>query len=197
MQVMRYVHVCEVTHGDFKELEDLYQATRKDSPDKRATREAHSKEARDASKKRLPCWYLGGTMNGPCCAENAHPAGILQIDVDDTDRPQEIKSRLAGIDCVAFAAVSASGRGVYALMRVPVGIQRDPDAQKAILDLIDAALLYDRRDGEHIDYACVDLARRRFESFDPDFRIFIDAATLKPHDSSRDCRRMALISASL
>lgn len=192
MQIMRYAHVREVTHGDFKELEDLYQATRKDSPDKRATREAHSKEAQDASKKRLPCWYLGGTMNGPCRAENAQPAGILQIDVDDTDRPQEIKSRLAGIDCVAFAAVSASGRGVYALMRVPVGIQRDPDAQKAILDMVDAALLHDRRNGEHsgehIDYACVDLARRRFESFDPEPLYRPDAPEYDP-DFRAMCKR--------
>lgn len=188
MQVMRYVHVCEVTHGDFKELEDLYQATRKDSPDKRATREAHSKEARDASKKRLPCWYLGGTMNGPCCAANAQPAGILQIDVDDTGRPQEIKSRLAGIDCVAFAAVSASGRGVYALMRVPVSIQASQDAQKGILDLLDAALLHDRRDGEHIDYACVDIARRRFESFDPEPLYRPDAPEYDP-DFRAMCKR--------
>ena len=188
MKVMRYVHVCEVTHGDVKELEDLYQATRKDSPDKRATREAHSKEARDASKKRLPCWYLGGAMNGPCCAANAHPAGILQIDIDDTDRPQELKSRLAGIDCVAFAAVSASGRGVYALMRVPVSIQTSQDAQKGILDLLDAALLYDRRDGEHIDYACVDLARRRFESFDPEPLYRPDAPEYDP-DFRAMCKR--------
>ena len=188
MQVMRYVHVREVNHGDFKELEDLYQATRKDTPDKRATREAKDKDARDASKKRLPCWYLGGTMNGPCCAENAQPAGILQIDVDDTDRPQEIKSRLAGIDCVAFAAVSASGRGVYALMRVPVSIQASQDAQKGILDLLDAALLYDRRDGEHIDYACVDLARRRFESFDPEPLYRPDAPEYDP-DFRAMCKR--------
>lgn len=188
MKVMRYVHVRETNHGDFKELEDLYQATRKDTPDKRATREATDKDARDASKKRLPCWYLGGTMNGPCCAANAQPAGILQIDVDDTDRPQEIKSRLAGIDCVAFAAVSASGRGVYALLRVPVGIQRDPDAQKAILDLVDAALLHDRRDNEHIDYACVDLARRRFESFDPEPLYRPDAPEYDP-DFRAMCKR--------
>ena len=188
MQVMRYVHVRETNHGDFQELEDLYQATRKDTPDKRATREAKDKDARDASKKRLPCWYLGGTMNGPCCADNARPAGILQIDIDDTDRPQELKNRLAGIDCVAFAAVSASGRGVYALMRVPVGIQRDPDAQKGILDLLDAALLYDRRGDEHIDYACVDLARRRFESFDPEPLYRPDAPEYDP-DFRAMCKR--------
>lgn len=188
MQVMRYVHVREVNHGDFKGLDDLYQATRKDTPDKRATREATSKDARDASKKRLPCWYLGGTMSGPCCAENAQPAGILQIDIDDTDRPQEIKSRLAGIYCVAFAAVSASGRGVYALMRVPVSIQASQDAQKGILDMLDAALLYDRRNGEHIDYACVDLARRRFESFDPEPLYRPDAQEYDP-DFRAMCKR--------
>lgn len=188
MKIMRYVNVREVNHGDFKELKDLYQATRKDSPDKLATREAKDKDSRDASKKRLPCWYLGGTMNGPCCADNARPAGILQIDIDDTDRPQEIKSRLAEIDCVAFAAVSASGRGVYALMRVPVSIQASQDAQKGILDLLDAALLYDRRDGEHIDYACVDLARRRFESFDPEPLYRPDAPEYDP-DFRATCRR--------
>ena len=188
MQVMRYAHVREVDHGDFKELEDLYQATRKDTPDKRATREAPNKDARDALKERLPCWYLGGTMNGHCCSANAQPAGILQIDVDDTDRQQEIKSRLAEIDSVAFAAVSASGRGVYALMRVPVSIQESQNAQKGILDLLDAALLYDRRGGEHIDYACVDLARKRFESFDPDPLYRPDAPEYDP-DFRAMCKR--------
>ena len=189
MQVMRYVHVHEVDHGDFKDLEDFYQATRKDTPDKRKTREAKDKKTRDDLKRNLlPCWYLGGTMNGPCCAENAQPAGILQIDVDDTDRPQEIKSRLAEIDSVAFAAVSASGRGVYALMRVPVSIQTSQEAQKGILDLLDAALLYDRRGGEHIDYACVDLSRRRFESFDPEPLYRPDAPEYDP-DFRAMCRR--------
>ena len=188
MQVMRYAHVRETIHGDFKELEDLYQATRKDSPDKRKTREAPNKDARDAIKRILPCWYLGGTMNGPCCAENAQPAGILQIDIDDTDRPQEIKFRLAEIDNVAFAAASASGRGVYALMRVPVSIQASQDAQKGILDMLDAALLYDRRGGEHIDYACVDLARKRFESFDPEPLYRPDAPEYDP-DFIAMCKR--------
>ena len=188
MKVMRYVNVCETIHGDFKELEDLYQATRKDTPDKKKTREAPNKDERDALKRILPCWYLGGTMNGPCCAANAQPAGILQIDVDDTDRQQEIKSRLAEIDSVAFAAVSASGRGVYALMRVPVSIQASQDAQKGILDMLDAALLYDRIGGEHIDYACVDLSRRRFESFDPEPLYRPDAPEYDP-DFRAMCRR--------
>lgn len=188
MQVMRYVHVKAPEHGEFKELEDLYQATRKDTPAKRATREAPNKDARDKLKEHLPCWYLGGTMNGPCVAENAQPAGILQIDVDHTDRPQEIKSRLAGIDSVAFAAVSASGRGVYGLMRVPVSIQASQDAQKGILDMLDAALLYDRKDGEHIDYACVNLSRRRFESFDPDPLYRPDAPEYDP-DFRAMCKR--------
>lgn len=167
MQVMRYARVSE-TRGEIKSLYDLYEATLQDTPDKRAAREAKDNDSRGEIKRRLPCWYLGGTMDGPVCADNASPAGILQIDIDDTGRPMELKSRLAEIDCVAFAAVSASGCGVYALMRVPVEIQRNPDAQKLILELLDAALLYDRLPGEHIDFACVDLARRRFESFDPE-----------------------------
>lgn len=189
MKVMRYVHVRETIHGDFKDLEDFYQATRTDTPDKRKTREAKDKKTRDALKQNLlPCWYLGGTMNGPCCAEKAQPAGVMQIDIDDTDRPQEIKSRLAEIDNVAFAAVSASGRGVFALMRVPVSIQASQDAQKGILDMLDAALLYDRRGGEHIDYACVDLARRRFESFDPEPLYRPDAPEYDP-DFRAMCKR--------
>lgn len=188
MKVMRYARVKAPEHGDFKELEDLYQATRKDTPDKRATREATSEAARSAAKDRLPCWYLGGTMNGPCRIVNAQPAGILQIDIDRTDRTQEIKARLAEIDSVAFAAVSASGRGVYALMRVPVSIQESQDAQKGILDMLDAAILYDRRDLEKLDYNCTDLARRRFESFDPEPLYRPDAPEYDP-DFRAMCKR--------
>lgn len=187
MQVMRYARVSE-TRGEIKSLDDLYSSTLLDTPDKRAAREATDKEARCEIKRRLPCWYLGGTMNGNACAENANPAGILQIDIDDTDRTEEIKTRLAEIDCVAFAAASASGRGVYALMRVPVEIQRDPDAQKGILSLIDAAVLYDRQGCEHVDMACTDLARRRFESFDPEPLYRPDASEYEP-DFRAMCRR--------
>ena len=187
MQVIRYARASE-TRGEIKSLDDLYSATLRDTPDKRAAREAKDNDSRGEIKRHLPCWYLGGTMDGPVCAENARPAGILQIDIDDTDRTEELKLRLAEIDCVAFAAVSASGCGVYALMRVPVEIQRDPDAQKSILELIDAALLYDRRPGEHIDFACVDLARRRFESFDPDPLYRPEATEYEP-DFRGMCRR--------
>lgn len=189
MKVMRYSRVCNTIHGDFKDLEDFYQATRTDTPNKRKTREENDKDKRDDLKRKLlPCWYLGGTMNGPCCNENAQPAGVMQIDVDATDRPQEIKNRLAEIDCVTFAAVSASGRGVFALMRVPVSIQASQDAQKAILALLDAVLLYDRRGGEHIDDQCVDLQRRRFESFDPDPLYRPDAPEYDP-DFRAMCNR--------
>ena len=190
-EIMRYPRVNETTRGEIKTLADLYDATIRDTDEKRAVREAADKNTRGELKRAIPCWYAGGTMVGPARAENARPAGVLQIDIDadDTlDRLTELKSRLAAIDSVAFAAISASGRGAYALMRVPVDVQRDQDAQKEILGYIDAAILYDRLPGEHIDLGCVDLARRRFESYDPEPVYRPDATEYEP-DFAGMCRR--------
>lgn len=170
----------------------LVESTKRDSDVKRKIRSAEGDERRELKAKKAPCWYTGGSVHGSFCGDAITPAGIAQFDLDADASPErlaELKRRLAEIPFVFFVAASVSGRGVYALARVPVSVQNDADAQAELLTLVDTAVLYDRQPGEHFDDNCAKSAQRRFESFDPepfvrdnpteycaDFRAACDAA---------------------
>lgn len=170
LEIMRYADARDVI-GTKSTLDALVSATKQDSDLKKAVRAAEDPNERKALKLKLPMWYTCGTINGHVSEENIIPAGVVQLDLDgaseDAERLSELKLRFAAIPCVLFAAVSASGRGVYALAKVPVSVQTSKDAQKAFLDIIQANVIYDARDGEHLDDACAKSAQRRFESYDP------------------------------
>lgn len=193
ISIMRYLCASD-TQGDFDKLRtisDLFKATTTDSPDKQAARNSTG-EALKAIKMRLPMWFTGGVCFGNHEAANITPAGIIAVDVDDLsqDRVPVIRARLAAIPHVFFAAASASGRGVYALMRVAQDVQTSQDKILEPLGILDAVILRDRRDGEHLDTACKDLARRRFESYDP--ACYFEPAKLDnaySTDYRTECRR--------
>lgn len=169
--IVRYDNARD-TQGDFDKIKtffDLYAATITDCEAKAQARAARTQEALTDAKQRAPMWYTGGACFGTHNADNVDPIGVIAIDADDInqDRQPEIKRRLSEIPCIFFCAQSISGRGLYALASVSIEVQRDPDRVVKFLGLIDAAVLPDRQDGEHIDTACKDIARRRFESYDP------------------------------
>lgn len=160
------------TFGRAASFAQLVAATKSDSEIKRKIREARTKDERQALKVAgAPCWYTGGAVSGHFCEGAITPAGIAQFDLDADASPErlaELKRRLSEIPCVFFVALSVSGRGVYALARVPVAVQNDQAAQAELLALVDAVVLYDRLPGESFDDKCAKSAQRRFESFDPE-----------------------------
>lgn len=166
----RFASVSDTT-GRAASFAQLIEATKSDSESKRKIREARTKDERQALKVAgAPCWYTGGAVNGHFCESAITPAGIAQFDLDADANPErlsELKRRLSEIPCVFFVALSVSGRGVYALARVPVEVQEDQAAQAELLELVDAVVLYDRQPGESFDDKCAKSAQRRFESFDP------------------------------
>lgn len=169
--IVRYENARDA-QGDFDKIKtfyDLYSATITDCEAKALARAARTQEDLSAAKQRAPMWYTGGACFGTHNADNVDPIGVVAIDADDIrpDRQTEIKRRLTEIPCVFFCAQSISGKGLYALASVSVDVQKDPEKVVRFLGLIDAAVLPDRQNGEHIDTACKDIARRRFESFDP------------------------------
>lgn len=167
----RYENASDVT-GDFlkaKPIQALYEATRTDSAAKRAARSATDADALRRAKASLPMWYTGGSCFETHNADTVCPCGCVSIDLDHiegADRQSELKARLAAIPCVFFVAISASGRGLYALASVSVEVQTDPDAVMRFYEIVDAVVFTDRRGGEKLDTACKDIARRRFESYD-------------------------------
>lgn len=170
--VMRY-HCAKDASGDFEKVKtffDLWIATITDNEAKRAARAAKTDDELKAAKMRVGMWYTGGSVFGQHNAENSTPNGSISIDIDDVEpeRQIELKARLSRIPCVFFAAVSVSGKGLYAIASVSEEVQRDPEKISKLLSIIDAAVLHDRKGNEHIDTSCRDLARRRFESYDPE-----------------------------
>lgn len=170
--IMRYACAKDAS-GDFDKIRtffDLWLATCADSDAKAAARTAKTDDDLKAAKMRAPMWYTGGSVFGQHNGANVSPNGSVAIDIDDVDpaRQTELKARLASVPCVFFAAISISGRGLYAIASVSEDVQRDPEKITRLLAIIDAAVLYDRQGKEHIDTACRDLARRRFESYDPE-----------------------------
>lgn len=152
---------------------DFYTAVQADSDAKRAARDTSlSDEARRAAKQQTPAWFFGGFLyNGEIKSDNVFAQGVLNIDIDDVDgeRVDVLKSRLFALSSVFLAARSVSGRGVFALARVDLDTQQDQILAERFYQLIEAVVLYDAAEhpGEHLDHACKDLARRRFETYDP------------------------------
>jgi hypothetical protein len=98
--------------------------------------------------------------------------GFLAFDIDAKDNPYDpasIRAALAGQEVVAFAGLSASGRGVWGLVRIA-----DPARHKEHF----RALQEDFRVwGLVIDNACSDVVRGRFYSYDPDAHVNPHALT--------------------
>lgn len=111
-------------------------------------------------KRTLPCATISGvfapTRRTDCLV--AH-SGLMCIDIDHVD-PGAVMAQLRRINCIAFASKSASGKGVFAVVRL-----KYPHKHKAQF----AAL---RRDmaahGIVLDKACCDVTRLRIASYDAD-----------------------------
>jgi hypothetical protein len=76
-------------------------------------------------KRRLPCITVGGRFNRRKLVALLEPSGVIQLDIDLKDNPfvtdwREVVETLAitgGIE--VFSAVSASGKGAFALYYLP------------------------------------------------------------------------------
>ena len=129
----------------------------------RAMPDAERKEA----KKTLPAATISGQFNERRAAENIQAYnGLVCIDIDAADNPDlstwEIKSRLADIMEVAYAALSVGGKGVFAI--IPTD-NPNPADHPAICDFLRTILL---NEGLSTDPSCKDVSRLRFISWDPD-----------------------------
>lgn len=117
------------------------------------------KNKRDELKKWLPCITASGLFekrNEPGLIKHS---GFIALDFDKCE-PQEAKQLLAKIKNVFYAGLSASGRGVWAL--IPL---KHPQHHKLHFKALEADF---KAMGLIIDPACKDVCRLRFYSYDPD-----------------------------
>ena len=131
-----------------------------------SVRAAETKDARDILKKRLPAATISGLFSVRKVEALIKYNGLVCLDFDAKDNPgkppAEIKQTLSEFDCVAFASLSVSGEGVFAI--VPTNLE-DPAQHPRICDFLRTVLL---KVGLLADPSCKDISRLRYCSFDPD-----------------------------
>lgn len=134
------------------------------------------KDERDKLKKRLPCFTPSGTFSRRAADGLLEHSGLLQFDIDPKENPflnahtaPILKEQISHLKEVAYCALSASGTGVWGVVRIA-----HPDLHKEHF----AALAADFAEwGIIIDPACSDVSRLRFWSYDPDDYSNPNAAT--------------------
>lgn len=129
-------------------------------------RAVSDKKERDQLKKALPAATISGVFHRRAAAAIEQYNGLVCMDFDAGDNPgktpAEMRATLREFDEVAYAGLSVSGQGVFAVIATN---NTDPAAHAAVVDLLGSVLaqfdlFYDR--------ACKDVCRLRFVSYDPE-----------------------------
>lgn len=166
---MRDQEPKDITLGEFlaKGNEYLEQIER--------LRSCRNAEERKFIKSKLPQATISGIFRGGRKAENlVQHSGLICIDIDAKDNPDIEnfdllkESLLSRIDEVAFASLSVSGKGYYAILKLAYPSQHIKQFRALQKDF--------KKFGITLDGACSDVTRLRCLSYDN--RLFInDAAT--------------------
>ncbi len=116
-------------------------------------------EKRRALKLKLPSITPSGTFTGNKDADLAWHSGYIAIDIDKID-PLDAKEKLSTWPHVYYAGLSASGRGVWALVKIEDASMHREHFRAIKNELADLGL--------EADPACINISRKRFYSFDSD-----------------------------
>ena len=156
----------------------LYSTRHQDKVE--AVRAAETKEERDRLKKGLPCATISGTFTKRNVAGLVTYNSLVCLDFDAHDNPSvsaaEMKATLAKIPEIAFAALSVSGAGVWAI--VPTN-NDSPDEHPKVVKILERIFAHI---GLTMDKACKDVCRLRFVSYD-------DAPVVNPTPSVFDAQK--------
>lgn len=110
-------------------------------------------------KATLPAACMSGLFKERKIAGLTQHSGLICIDVDDVDDPQELKSLLCPDRYVYAAFVSAGGKGLALLFRV------NPDKHAEAFEGLQEYLYTQYQ--VVVDPSCRDVSRARFISYDP------------------------------
>lgn len=136
-----------------------------------AAKSAAAKDAYDNAKGKVPPWLIGARLNGPRNNSNVIAEGYVTVDFDDVLDCEALKNTLSLCPHVLLAAQSLGGSGVFCVLPTTPEIQKDPEKIKVLWQELSkyTGIPVGAKDteGPHIDSACSDAARLRFESYDP------------------------------
>lgn len=153
-----------IINGDYKEeIEAL-----RNEPDKKQ---------RDVIKATLPAATVSGTFSPTRNKDNlqAH-SGFICLDIDQHHNPEikdwpALRNSLTGIANIYFAALSASGKGLFLIIPISNTSQHENVFKALQIDF--------KAIGLTIDQACKDVSRLRGISYDPDAVINENAETYR------------------
>lgn len=123
-------------------------------------------EERNRLKKEVPAATISGTFTVRNMQGIKQYNGLVCLDFDAKENPTltaaEMKCLLAEYEEVAYAGLSVSGSGVFAI--IPTN-NDDPNCHAKVVDILGALFA---EDGLIYDRACKDVCRLRFISYDAD-----------------------------
>lgn len=129
-------------------------------------REETNDEEKSRLKRSLPAATISGTFTKRSREGLAHYNGLVCLDFDRSENPHltglEMRSLLSEFEEVAYAALSVSGKGCYAIIQTD---NTDPDFHPEVVDFLGGLF---KTEGLIYDRACKDVCRLRFISFDPE-----------------------------
>ncbi|MBW6481170.1 MAG: PriCT-2 domain-containing protein [Bacteroidales bacterium] len=124
-----------------------------------AVRKETNMESRKRLKMQLPCITPSGIFKGRGEKYLQQHSGFMALDIDQIE-PQWAKKVLKSLHFIYYAGLSASSKGVWALVRI-----RTHEKHKSHFLALQTEL---EKSGITIDPACGNVAQLRFYSFDPD-----------------------------
>jgi len=135
------------------------------APEIENIRNTEDYEKRQFLKKRIPAVIISGTFSHRCAEGLIKPSGFICLDFDAKDNPQvknwkEARNNIGNLKEVVFCAISASGKGCFAI--IPIAY---PNRFK---DQFEALKRDFKTLGYTVDGSCGDVCRLRFVSSDPE-----------------------------
>lgn len=127
-------------------------------------------------KNTLPAFTPSGTFSGKSADTLTSYSGYICIDIDGQDNPHitdyaKLRDELAKIKNVDYCSLSASGEGVFCLVKVG-------DTSENHKKYFNALMLCFESLGINVDTKCDNINRLRFVSYDPDY--YLDKSDPEP-----------------